>query len=145
MADDVYSIFTETFEDKYTIVSIDIVNKQFLFHDPYRFIEWIDTGGDITVNEYGELKRYNNMDYYYHSFSYRSYGHPRITSPDTNSFETLQMSEFGDTIRKPVEDDELGSDICFTPGFEAWYLIASIIMVYIFIGFNKKYEIRKYR
>jgi hypothetical protein len=90
------------FEGGYTAATVDIVNKQFLFHDPYRFIEWVDTGTNITVTEYGELKDVSNLDYYYHSFSFRTYGSPRITSPDTNYFVTINMQEFGDKIKVPV-------------------------------------------
>lgn len=121
------------FEGGWTAATIDVVNKQFLIHDPYRFVEWIDTGGDITVHEDGEVTQVNNLDYYYHSFSYRSYGSPRITSPDTNNFETLEISEFGDTHKVPVEG-EPGSDVCMLPGFEAWTSILALVSITLVIA-----------
>ncbi|WP_455392262.1 transglutaminase-like domain-containing protein [[Eubacterium] cellulosolvens] len=121
------------FEGGWTAATIDVVNKQFLFHDPYRFIEWIDTGGDVTYYEEGELKIVNNLDYYYHSFSYRSYGSPRIVSPDTNNFNTEQMSEFGDTHKIPVEGDP-GSELCMIPGFEAWLSIMTIVTITLVVA-----------
>ncbi len=124
------------FEGGTTYATIDIVNKHFLFHDPYRFIEWVDNGGDITVTEYGETKTVNNLDYYYHSFSYRSFGRPTITSPDTNSFQTIQMNEFGDTQRIPVED-ETGSGLCMIPGFEAWDIIAAMMIISFIVIISK--------
>jgi hypothetical protein len=119
------------FEDTWTAASIDIVNHQFLFYDPFRFIEWIDTGGDLTVTEDGVTKNYNNLDYYYHSFSYRSYGRPSITSPDTNYFETVELSEFGETHKIPVEG-EGGSDVCMIPSFEALNMLMAVTII-IFI------------
>jgi hypothetical protein len=126
------------FDGGITYVTIDIVNKQFLFHDPYRFIEWIDTGGDVTVTENGETKQYNNLDYYYHSFSYRSYGSPSISSPDTNNFETLSLSEFGEKQRIPVEGEGPGGGLCLTPGFEAGFMLIGVGMVSIFMVMSAK-------
>jgi hypothetical protein len=121
------------FDGGWTAATIDIVNKQFLFHDPFRFIEWIDTGGDIIVIEDGETKVYNNLDYYYYSFSYRSYGSPSIQSPDTNSYETVgQINEFGEKHKIPVEGDG-GSEMCWIPGFECWNLLIAIVTVALII------------
>ncbi|MGA1822252.1 MAG: transglutaminase-like domain-containing protein, partial [Thermoplasmatota archaeon] len=46
---------------------IDPVNKEFLFRDPYRITDWIDTGLPITVD--GETMF--NLDYYYNYYSDR--------------------------------------------------------------------------
>ena len=131
------------FEGGYTAATVDIVNKQFLFHDPYRFIEWVDTGTNITVMEYGELKDVSNLDYYYHSFSFRTYGSPRITSPDTNYFVTINMQEFGDKIKVPVEDDGPGSGLCMIPGFEAWVGILALTSITFLIAIAGSNRIKK--
>jgi hypothetical protein len=47
------------------IAPIDPVNHEFLFRDPYRITDWIDTGGDI-IDEDGEIVY--NLDYYYNYF-----------------------------------------------------------------------------
>jgi hypothetical protein len=130
------------FDDGWTAATIDIVNKQFLFHDPYRFIEWIDTGGDITVTEDGNTKTYNNLDYYYHSFSYRSSGSATITSPDTNDFRTINLNEFGDKHKVPVEGDPT-NDLCGTPGFEGVYTIIVISAMVTVLYFGNKKRLRK--
>ena len=121
------------FDGGWSAVTIDVVNKQFLFHDPYRFIEWRDTGGDITVYEDGQPKQVCNLDYYYHSFSYTAYGRPRITSPDTNNFVTEHISESTEKHKVPVEGDP-GSDLCFTPGFEALYMMFAMVCVIFVLG-----------
>ncbi|MDG6224375.1 MAG: transglutaminase-like domain-containing protein [Candidatus Thermoplasmatota archaeon] len=50
------------------IAPIDPVNHEFLFRDPYRLTDWIDTGRDIIDDE-GEL--IFNLDYYYNFFKVR--------------------------------------------------------------------------
>ncbi len=51
----------------YVIAPIDPVNSEFLFRDPYRITDWIDTGNMVRVN--GE--DIFNLDYYYNFFSIR--------------------------------------------------------------------------
>lgn len=51
---------------EYTIAPIDPVNEEFLFRDPYRITNWIDTGGNVTNFE-GELEF--NLDFYYSYYS----------------------------------------------------------------------------
>jgi hypothetical protein len=51
---------------EYTIAPIDPVNEEFLFRDPYRITNWIDTGGNVTNLE-GELEF--NLDFYYSYYS----------------------------------------------------------------------------
>ena len=127
----------------YTTPSIDIVNKQFFFHDPYRFIEWTDTGGDELYP--GETEPRNNLDYYYHTFSYQSTGSPNIEPPDTNNFRTIDINEFGDKKRIPVEDEGSGlGEICMLPGFEAFDAIASIFTVtFILLILTRSYRKKK--
>lgn len=135
------------FEDEegniqYAAPTIDIVNKQFLIHDPYRFIEWMDTGDDKIYP--GETEARNNLDYYYHTFSYTSTGNPKITSPDTNKFETDSLREFGDTKRVAADGD--GLEMCMLPGFETSFLIISLVGSIIIVGTkNRKFfRYRKY-
>ncbi len=130
------------FEGGWTSATVDIVNKQFLYHDPFRFIEWVDTGGDITVTEFDETKTVNNLDYYYHSFSYKSYGSPRITSPNTNDYNTVSMNEFGETKKVPVEG-EGGSELCMLPGFDAWELIIAMMAITLVVIISKPTRFKK--
>ncbi|MCU0799084.1 MAG: transglutaminase-like domain-containing protein [Candidatus Thermoplasmatota archaeon] len=51
----------------YVIAPIDPVNSEFLFRDPYRITDWIDTGEFVKVD--GE--DIFNLDYYYNFFSIR--------------------------------------------------------------------------
>lgn len=55
----------------YVVAPIDPVNHEFLFRDPYRLTDWIDTGGDMIDDE-GELVF--NLDYYYNFFKVRKSG-----------------------------------------------------------------------
>ncbi len=114
----------------FTAPVIDIVNKQFMLFDPYRFVEWIDTGVEESIYPYEDKPR-NNLDYYYHTFSYIATGNPQIISPDTNDFLTLSINEVGDKKRVAVNGDQ-GLDICMIPGFEnSISLISLIILVFI--------------
>jgi hypothetical protein len=126
----------------YSAPTVDIVNKQFLFFDPYRFIEWKDTGGDDIYP--GEDKARNNLDYYYHTFSYISTGNPDIVSPNTNEFLTLSMDEFGDKKKIGVDGDESGLEACMIPGFDTAIYITSILFVVGFIFFSRINSKRKY-
>ena len=127
----------------YSAPTIDIVNKQFKFHDPYRFIEWADTGGSDYYP--GEDEPRNNLDYYYHTFSYQVTGNPEIVSPDTNNFVTVELSEFGDTIKVPVEGDENGQmGLCMLPGFESSMFIFGFFVATFFIVYSPT-KLRKYR
>jgi hypothetical protein len=47
------------------IAPIDPVNSEFLFRDPYRITDWIDTGGLVNVG--GE--EVFNLDHYYNFFT----------------------------------------------------------------------------
>ncbi len=51
----------------YVIAPIDPVNSEFLFRDPYRITDWIDTGEFVRV----EGEDIFNLDYYYNFFSIR--------------------------------------------------------------------------
>jgi hypothetical protein len=119
----------------YSAPTIDIVNKQFLYFDPYRFIEWRDTGGDDIYP--GEDEARNNLDYYYHTFSYISTGNPEIVSPNTNEFLTLNMEEFGDKKKIGVDGDGSGLEACMLPGFDTAIFVTGIVFVVGFVFINK--------
>lgn len=119
-------------DGSYTIATVDIVNQEFLIHDAYRFTEWIDTGGDIIV----EGKPINNLEYYYHSFSY-------VIPNNGNSFPTIQETystqtyrEFGDTIEIPIENTE--DDQQSVPSFELGLLLLAVVVI---IFYFKKIEL----
>ena len=119
----------------YTIATVDIVNQEFLVHDAYRFTEWIDTGGDILV----EGKFVNNLEYYYHSFSY-------IIPSNGNTFPTIQESystesyrEFGDRIEIPIENAE--EDQQTVPSFELGLLVLTVVVIVVI----KKLPVKKIR
>jgi hypothetical protein len=127
----------------YAAPSIDIVNKQFMLFDPYRFIEWRDTGGDELYP--GETETRNNLDYYYHTFSYQSTGSPQIVSPNTNDFLTLSMNEFGDKKRVAADDDEGLGSLCMLPGFDSSVFVISFIFATLIIAVNKsKFRRKRY-
>jgi hypothetical protein len=118
----------------YTIATVDVVNQEFLIHDAYRFTEWIDTGGDILVKG----KPVNNLEYYYHSFSYvipsNGNSYPRIQE----SYSTQTYREFGDTIEIPLKNSE--DDPQSVPSFELGLLILSVVVFVLM----KKLPVRKY-
>jgi hypothetical protein len=108
----------------YSAPAVDIVNKQFMIYDPYRFIEWVDTGGDDFFP--GEDTIRNNLDYYYHTFSFIATGRPDVSSPDTNNFMTINLDEFGETQRVAA-DGGSGLDTCMVPGFEISIAIPIVV------------------
>jgi hypothetical protein len=123
------------FDGTYTIGTVDIVNQEFLIHDAYRFTEWIDTGGDIFV----EGEPINNLEYYYHSFSY-------VIPSNGNSFPTIQESystesyqERGDRIEIPLKEN--GNDNEPVPSFELGLLILTVVVLVLI----KKLPVKKIR
>jgi hypothetical protein len=110
----------------YAAPTIDVVNKQFLIHDPYRFIEWKDTGEDELYP--GETELRNNLDYYYHTFSYQAIGNPDITPPDTNNFLTMSLDESSDKVKVAAEDDSGLNGLCMLPGFESSLMVVGFVL-----------------
>ena len=130
--------------------AIDIVNsyevKDFenvLFHDPYRFIEWADTGGRSLYP--GETEERNNLDYYYHTFSYQAMGTPlpKVTAPKTNEFTTLSMQQYGENVKVPLKDDGLLGNFCMLPGFEISGLLAAVFSISLITFIDNHYRWRK--
>jgi hypothetical protein len=119
----------------YTIATVDIVNQEFLIHDAYRFTEWIDTGGDIMV----EGKPINNLEYYYHSFSYvipsNGNSFPRIQE----SYSTHSYQEQGNQIEIPLENN--GKDNESVPSFELGLLLLTVVILVLI----KKLPVKKNR
>ncbi len=111
----------------YAAPTVDIVNKQFMFFDPYRFIEWEDTGGDELY--YDETEVRNNLDYYYHSFSYQSVGSPKITSPETNNFVTISLKESAEKVKVAVDDGTGLGELCMLPGFDGVFMLMGFVSV----------------
>jgi|GEM_PF-1684783 len=59
-----FNVYIPLKNGDYVIAPIDPVNQEFLLRDAYRFTDWIDTGGDITVD--GDTV--DNLEYYYAIF-----------------------------------------------------------------------------
>jgi hypothetical protein len=77
------------------ICTVDCVNQEFLFRDCFRYSDWVDTGGDVT---YDGVTR-NNLDYYYHLFSYSS----SRSSNVQESYVKISFKSSG-LINKPLDN-----------------------------------------
>lgn len=106
--------------------TVDIVNKEFLFRDSYRFTDWVDTGGDITYIDGIEQKTENNLDYYYLSFIYQG-----NIQKDQDAMSSLSFNKFGNKIRLDEGSNDLtgGGKTCLLPGFEAQCIIVGILFI----------------
>jgi hypothetical protein len=122
--------------------TVDIVNKQFLFRDPYRITDWIDTGGDVIEN--GEYV--NNLDYYYYSFTYRGSG-----QKESESYETISYNPYGKVLIEMSESEVTGtpssesggdSGFGFTPGFEGLSTVIAIASSVVIISYFRKNKIK---
>jgi hypothetical protein len=80
------------------VAPIDPVNHEFLFRDPYRITDWIDTGGMIA-NEDGELVF--NLDYYYNYFKVEKPNSVSVSGPGISS-RSIEFKEHG-KIRQYVD------------------------------------------
>ncbi|MCK5560863.1 MAG: transglutaminase domain-containing protein [Thermoplasmata archaeon] len=129
-------VFIPFNDGTYTIATIDIVNREFLIHDAYRITEWVDTGGDLFI----EGKNVNNLEYYYHSFTYiiRNNGNGDSFPILTESYVTQEYRELGDTIKLPIEESEDGESQSI-PSFGAGILIISVLVI-LFIKIKKNRE-----
>lgn len=129
-------VFIPLNDGTYTIATIDIVNREFLIHDAYRITEWVDTGGDLYI----EGKNVNNLEYYYHSFTYiiRNNGNGESFPILTESYITQEYRELGDTIKLPIEDSE-DDESQSIPSFGVGILIISVFAI-LLIKFRKKRE-----
>jgi hypothetical protein len=117
---------------------VDVVNKQFLFRDPYRITDWIDTGGHIIEN--GESVE--NLDYYYYSFTYSGSG-----SKQTDEYQTVSYKPYGRVLielseaeRTGTPTDEDGGDggLPSMPGFDVYLTITAIAATIAMISLSKR-------
>jgi hypothetical protein len=121
--------------------TVDVVNKQFLFRDPYRITDWIDTGGDVI--EDGEYV--SNLDYYYYSFTYRGAGQKESEDYNTISYSPygkvlIEMSE-SEVTGTPSDESNGSSGFGFTPGFSGLSSIIAIACSIVIITFFRKNKI----
>lgn len=108
------------------IGTVDIVNKQFLFRDPYRITDWYDTGGDVI----DDGKAVSNLDFYYYSFSYVGSGTKESEEYTTISYKPygrvmIEMSE-AEITGQPSDESDSGGRFGPLPGFEAAGTLAAI-------------------
>jgi hypothetical protein len=118
--------------------TVDVVNKQFLFRDPYHITDWVDTGG--TVTEDGEVK--DNLDYYYYSFTYIGSGKKDSDGYQTLVYDPSQNKEkipITETERTgtPSDGDDAGSQLCFLPGFETYLTLIAISVTVFIMGITR--------
>jgi len=69
----------------YVIATVDIVNDQFLFRDPYHLSDYIDNGDGTELREY------------YTSWSY-SYTGPSPSAKSTETYTVLELDTRGSEI-----------------------------------------------
>ena len=100
----VYIPLKESVSDlNFTIAPIDPVNEEFLFRDPYRITNWIDSGQDV-MNMDGEPEY--NLDYYYSYYSDRK-DFTVVIDKEDPVVNSLQFEEHGNI--KQYMDHKIGS------------------------------------
>jgi hypothetical protein len=117
---------------------VDVVNKQFLFRDPYRVTDWIDTGGHIIDG--GESVE--NLDYYYYSFTYSGSG-----SKQTDEYQTVSYKPYGKVLVEmsdaevtgnPSDDENGGGGFSSIPGFDAYIAISAVVAAIAIITLSRR-------
>jgi hypothetical protein len=124
------NVFIPLKNGEFLIGTVDIINKQFLYRDSFRFTEWIDTGGDEIFP--GETEERNNLDYYYHSFNYNT--RDNVIPKFHLEIETIKMEEIGE-VNIDTENDQGGKrdrKEGFLPGFESIFMLIVIILTLVF-------------
>jgi len=111
-------------------VTVDCVNQEFMFRDCFRYADWTDTGGNITID--GEDAY--NLDWYYHLFSHK--GGRLGTRGDADIQESYIDVAFDSKgiINKPIDGPGgkyilpgLNADPDSSPGFEGTALVGSMV------------------
>lgn len=115
---------------------IDPVNQEFLFRDPYRITDWIDTGMPITVD--GETMF--NLDYYYNFYSDRKSIYVSVEKSIT--YESIMFEEHGfmrQYVDQKISDADLPGTSQEVPAVSTFVAVPVTLLILLpFIGRIRK-------
>ncbi len=110
----------------HVIGTIDVVNRQFMFRDPYRLTEWTDDGQEGHWD--GSEWVAGTLDYYYYSFTYSYTGH--VSVDHEGEIVNLGYEPRGEERYVDVGDTvgEKGGDVkTKLPGFKFPMVLVSVV------------------